>query len=128
MDSLTDDIESILFIAREVMGAYVTLDYPLTGPVYRVPPRTSASGYKAADWNVEEFLWKGRLRVIEVGSRCDIRLEVGAATKARGDSPLTTYAGRDHRRAVRPDRIRRALDPGRARARLVALLCPPCRG
>ncbi|TXT15560.1 hypothetical protein VHUM_00063 [Vanrija humicola] len=62
MDSLTDDIESILFIAREVM-------------VYRVPPRTSASGYKAADWNVEEFLWKGRLRVIEVGSRCDIRLE-----------------------------------------------------
>lgn len=44
--------------------------------VYRVPPRTSAAGYKAAEWDVEQFLWKGRLRVVEVGSRCDIKLEV----------------------------------------------------
>jgi len=62
MDSLTDEIESILFIAREVM-------------VYQVPPRSSQAGYKAADWNVESFLWKGRLRVIEVGDKCDLRLE-----------------------------------------------------
>lgn len=44
--------------------------------MYQVPPRTSAQGYKAAEWDVEKFLWKGRLRVIEVGARCDIRLEV----------------------------------------------------
>ncbi|WWC67279.1 uncharacterized protein I206_101187 [Kwoniella pini CBS 10737] len=62
MDILSDEIESVLFISREVM-------------VYQVPPRTSASGYKAADWNVEQFLWKGRLRVLEIGSRCEIRLE-----------------------------------------------------
>ncbi|KAK1921378.1 hypothetical protein DB88DRAFT_100483 [Papiliotrema laurentii] len=61
-NDLSDEIESILFIAREVM-------------VYQVPPRTSASGYKAADWNVESFIWKGRLRVIELGTRCEIRLE-----------------------------------------------------
>lgn len=44
--------------------------------VYQVPPRTSTSGYKASEWNVESFIWKGRLRVIELGSRCEIRLEV----------------------------------------------------
>ncbi|WWC90158.1 uncharacterized protein L201_005091 [Kwoniella dendrophila CBS 6074] len=62
MDILSDEIESVLFVSREVM-------------VYQVPPRTSSSGYKAADWNVEAFLWKGRLRVLEIGSRCEIRLE-----------------------------------------------------
>ncbi|WWC57628.1 uncharacterized protein I303_100160 [Kwoniella dejecticola CBS 10117] len=62
MDILSDEIESVLFVSREVM-------------VYQVPPRTSSSGYKAADWNVEQFLWKGRLRVLEIGSRCEIRLE-----------------------------------------------------
>ena len=46
-------------------------------PVYQVPPRTATSGYKASEWNVESFIWKGRLRVIELGSRCEIRLEVG---------------------------------------------------
>ncbi|GMK57479.1 hypothetical protein CspeluHIS016_0403130 [Cutaneotrichosporon spelunceum] len=62
MDQLTEEIESVSFVAREVM-------------VYQVPPRTSAQGYKAAEWDVEKFLWKGRLRVIEVGTRCDLRLE-----------------------------------------------------
>ncbi|WVF66584.1 hypothetical protein IAT40_001324 [Kwoniella sp. CBS 6097] len=62
MDSLTDEIESVLFVAREVM-------------VYQVPPRTTTAGYRANDWNVESFLWKGRLRVMEIGTRCEIRLE-----------------------------------------------------
>ncbi|KAK8844725.1 hypothetical protein IAR55_006575 [Kwoniella newhampshirensis] len=62
MDRLADEIESVLFLAREVM-------------VYQVPPRTSTAGYKAADWNVEAFVWKGRLRVLEVGERCELRLE-----------------------------------------------------
>ncbi|GFZ44574.1 hypothetical protein JCM24511_02298 [Saitozyma sp. JCM 24511] len=56
MDPLSDEIESILFIAREVM-------------VYQLPPRTTVSGYKAAEWNVESFVWKGRLRVVEIGDR-----------------------------------------------------------
>ncbi|ORX35059.1 hypothetical protein BD324DRAFT_582726 [Kockovaella imperatae] len=62
MDGLSDEIESILFIAREVM-------------VYQVPPRTSTSGYKAAEWDVEQFMWKGRLRVVEIGNRCELKLE-----------------------------------------------------
>ncbi|ORY27355.1 hypothetical protein BCR39DRAFT_538448 [Naematelia encephala] len=62
MDDLSDEIESILYVAREVM-------------VYQVPPRTSTTGYKAADWDVEQFMWKGRLRVVEIGSKCELRLE-----------------------------------------------------
>ncbi|WVQ72282.1 hypothetical protein IAR50_001832 [Cryptococcus sp. DSM 104548] len=62
MDSLTDEIEAVLFVAREVM-------------VYQIPPQTTTAGYKAADWNVELFLWKGRLRIIDIGSRSELRLE-----------------------------------------------------
>jgi hypothetical protein len=102
MDTLTDEIESILYIAREVMGMSDLLSSaPGTQGtqirafawhgfrralsrsttnlvVYQVPPRTAASGYKAADWDVEQFMWKGRMRVIEIGERCEIRLEVSS--------------------------------------------------
>jgi hypothetical protein len=44
--------------------------------VYRVPPRTSNEGYKAANWNSDQgLLWQGRIRVIEKGKACEIRLE-----------------------------------------------------
>ena len=77
LDNMTDEIESILFIAREVMGES-TGGHTLAALmiVYQVPPRTSASGYKASDWNVESFVWKGRLRVLEIGPKCELRLEV----------------------------------------------------
>ncbi|ORX92556.1 adaptin ear-binding coat-associated protein 1 NECAP-1 [Basidiobolus meristosporus CBS 931.73] len=57
-----DDYESVLAVIRECY-------------VYRIPPRMRNAGYKAQDWNVESFLWKGRLRVVATGEKCDIRLE-----------------------------------------------------
>ncbi|MBW0566949.1 hypothetical protein O181_106664 [Austropuccinia psidii MF-1] len=62
-----DDYESVLWVGRECY-------------VYRLPPRTSTAGYKAAEWgDMEAFLWKGRLRVIEKGtstpSKCFIQME-----------------------------------------------------
>ncbi|GAA6008568.1 hypothetical protein JCM11491_003351 [Sporobolomyces phaffii] len=63
-----DQLESLLFVAREVY-------------VYAIPPRQSNAGYRAADWQSgsEEPMWKGRLRVMEIGSdaptRCLINLE-----------------------------------------------------
>ncbi|KAK0527029.1 hypothetical protein OC834_004575 [Tilletia horrida] len=58
-----DAVEQVLFVARE---AYV----------YRVPPRSSTAGYRAAEWgDMEAFLWKGRLRIIAKGEGCNIRLE-----------------------------------------------------
>lgn len=59
----TDAYESVLFVARECF-------------VYRIPPRKTTAGYKAAEWgDMEAFLWKGRLRIIEKGEECSIRLE-----------------------------------------------------
>ncbi|KDN52068.1 adaptin ear-binding coat-associated protein 1 NECAP-1 [Tilletiaria anomala UBC 951] len=58
--------ESVLFLARECF-------------VYKVPPRASAAGYKAGEWgDMGAFLWKGRLRIIEKGGNCQIRLEDGS--------------------------------------------------
>lgn len=37
--------------------------------------RGSAQGHKASDWDVNQFLWKGRLRIISVGDQIAIHLE-----------------------------------------------------
>ncbi|KAJ1964595.1 Adaptin ear-binding coat-associated protein 2 [Dispira parvispora] len=33
------------------------------------------AGYRAAEWNVDNPLWKGRLRVMTIGDSCVLRLE-----------------------------------------------------
>ncbi|KAF8605446.1 adaptin ear-binding coat-associated protein 1 NECAP-1 [Ceratobasidium sp. AG-I] len=63
MNMEDDDIESILFMCRDVM-------------VYKIPPRQSNAGYRATEWgDLSAFLWKGRMRIIEKGITCSIRLE-----------------------------------------------------
>ncbi|KAI9331629.1 adaptin ear-binding coat-associated protein 2-like protein [Obelidium mucronatum] len=57
-----DRYESVLLVIRECTA-------------YRIPPRSSAKGYKAGDWDVNSFLWKGRMRVIAKGDDCYINLE-----------------------------------------------------
>jgi len=42
--------------------------------VYRIPPRPSAQGYKAADWPDESLIWQGRLVIVERGDLAIIRL------------------------------------------------------
>lgn len=86
MDILSDEIESVLFVGKEVLGMLLPLIVlnrltwliRSTLPrysVYRVPPRTSNEGYKAAEWNGQGVLWKGRIRIMEKGTKCEIRLE-----------------------------------------------------
>lgn len=31
--------------------------------VYAIPPRSTARGYRASDWDVNKFIWSGRLKV-----------------------------------------------------------------
>eukprot|EP01090_Pellita_catalonica_P009458 TRINITY_DN2053_c0_g2_i1.p1 TRINITY_DN2053_c0_g2~~TRINITY_DN2053_c0_g2_i1.p1 ORF type:complete len:229 (-),score=49.90 TRINITY_DN2053_c0_g2_i1:11-697(-) len=57
-----DDYEETLLIVPECY-------------VYKIPPRTNAQGYKAADWNIQSFIWSGRLTVKAKGDDCVIKLE-----------------------------------------------------
>lgn len=43
--------------------------------VYRIPPRSTSKGYKAADWDVEKHIWAGRLRITARGEQAFIKLE-----------------------------------------------------
>ncbi len=61
--------------------------------MYKVPPRTTTEGYRAAAWNDQGLLWKGRLRVMEVGGRCEIRLEVGLGDGGRAGGRADMQAG-----------------------------------
>lgn len=42
--------------------------------VFRVPPRPSAGGYKAAEWNKSEHQWAGQLRVVSKGQQAAVKL------------------------------------------------------
>lgn len=42
--------------------------------VFNVPPRSSSTGHRAADWP-KESLWSGRLRLVSAGDKCSILLE-----------------------------------------------------
>lgn len=44
--------------------------------VYKIPPRVSAQGYKAGEWgDLEQYMWKGRLRITAVGPQATVILE-----------------------------------------------------
>ena len=44
--------------------------------IYNIPPRSKAQGYRASDWDVESFIFTGRLRVISVKDECNLLIEV----------------------------------------------------
>jgi len=56
-----DDYETTLLVIRE---AYV----------YKIPPRRAATGYKAADWDLNTPIWSGRLTITSKGDRCFVKL------------------------------------------------------
>ncbi|NXM85987.1 NECP2 protein, partial [Oenanthe oenanthe] len=43
--------------------------------VYRLPPRASNRGYRAAEWQLDQPAWSGRLRITAKGSTAFIKLE-----------------------------------------------------
>jgi len=63
MDILNDEIESILYICREVS-------------VYKIPPLKANEGHRAGDWgDLAKPLWKGRLRIIEKSAGATLQFE-----------------------------------------------------
>lgn len=57
-----ESLEHTLLIVREVH-------------VYKIPARSTSGGYKCAEWLVSDRIWSGRLRVVSLKDRCEIRLE-----------------------------------------------------
>ncbi|KAJ3527202.1 hypothetical protein NMY22_g9876 [Coprinellus aureogranulatus] len=60
---MDDDIESILYIGREIS-------------VYRIPPLKKNEGYRAGEWgDLAQPLWKGRLRILENSKGVNLMFE-----------------------------------------------------
>lgn len=62
VSTMDDDYERTLCIKNEVF-------------VYKIPPRQSARGYRAADWKLDAPDWTGRFRIVTKGKACVIKFE-----------------------------------------------------
>lgn len=76
-----DEIESVLYIGREVSGASRSsgaAGHAFTlSIVFKIPPLKKNEGHRAQEWgDLAQPLWKGRLRIIERSSGVSIQFEV----------------------------------------------------
>lgn len=74
------DYESVLCVKHEVF-------------VYKIPPRSSNRGYRAADWQLDTPDWTGRLRVVAKGKDLIIKLEDKVSGELFAKCPVDTYPG-----------------------------------
>ncbi|XP_783531.4 adaptin ear-binding coat-associated protein 1 [Strongylocentrotus purpuratus] len=74
-----DDYERVLCVKPEVH-------------VFRIPPRTTNRGYRAADWKLDAPDWIGRLKIITKGPKLWIKLE-SKAGELFAQAPIETYPG-----------------------------------
>lgn len=61
--------------------------------MYRIPPRQSARGYRAADWNLATPDWTGRLRCMVRGSLMTLRLEDKGSNELFAACPVEQFPG-----------------------------------
>nr|CAG4644389.1 EOG090X0G5X [Lepidurus arcticus] len=75
-----EDYENVLLVKTEVF-------------VFKIPPRTTNRGYRAADWNLAVPEWTGRLRVVVKGEECTLKLEDKISGELFAKSPIDQYPG-----------------------------------
>ncbi|KAL1497823.1 hypothetical protein ABEB36_008717 [Hypothenemus hampei] len=75
-----DSYESVLLVKPEVY-------------VFNIPPRYSNRGYRAADWNLTEPQWTGRMRLVAKGNEVAIKLEDKNTGELFAKCPIETYPG-----------------------------------
>lgn len=75
-----DTYESVILVKPEVF-------------VFNIPPRTSNRSYRAADWNLAEPSWTGRMRLVSKGSELSIKLEDKNSGELFAKCPIDTYPG-----------------------------------
>ncbi|KAM9370332.1 adaptin ear-binding coat-associated protein 2 [Phaethornis superciliosus] len=61
--------------------------------VYRVPPRASNRGYRAAEWQLDQPAWSGRLRVTAKGKVAFIKLEDKSSGELFAQAPVEQFPG-----------------------------------
>jgi len=59
--------------------------------VYRLPPRTTVRGYRAADWGLDKPAWTGRMRVTAKGKNVSIKLEDKNNGQLFAEAPITEF-------------------------------------
>ncbi|XP_026757738.1 NECAP-like protein CG9132 [Galleria mellonella] len=72
--------ESVLLVKNEVF-------------VFKIPPRTSNRGYRAADWNLQEPQWTGRMRLVAKGEELIMKLEDKTSGELFAKCPIDKYPG-----------------------------------
>lgn len=75
-----DTYESILLVKNEVF-------------VFKVPPITTNRGHRAADWNLAEPQWTGRMRLVAKGKECLLKLEDKTSGELFAKCPIDKYPG-----------------------------------
>ncbi|XP_055312232.1 NECAP-like protein CG9132 isoform X1 [Sitodiplosis mosellana] len=75
-----DDHESILLIKQEVF-------------VYKIPPAGSNRKHRAANWNLSEPLWTGRMKLVAKGINVNLKLEDKNTGALYANCPVETYPG-----------------------------------
>ncbi|XP_016984398.1 NECAP-like protein CG9132 [Drosophila rhopaloa] len=74
------EYESVLIVKPEVF-------------IYKIPPRASNRGYRAADWNLKEPTWTGRMRLVAKGTAVVLKLEDKTSGALFANCPIDTYPG-----------------------------------
>ncbi|KAM4702562.1 adaptin ear-binding coat-associated protein 2 [Rhinophrynus dorsalis] len=74
------DYESVICVKPEVH-------------VYRIPPRSSNRGYRAAEWQLDQPAWTGRLRITARGNKAFIKLEDRTTGELFAQAPVEQFPG-----------------------------------
>ncbi|XP_078392882.1 adaptin ear-binding coat-associated protein 1-like [Cetorhinus maximus] len=61
--------------------------------VYRIPPRASSRGHRAADWKLDQADWSGRLRITTKGEMAYVKLEDRVTGELFAEAPVESYPG-----------------------------------
>ncbi|XP_029183246.2 adaptin ear-binding coat-associated protein 2-like [Acropora muricata] len=75
-----DEYESVLCVKNECF-------------IYKIPPRSSNRGYRAADWKLDQPDWTGRVRVCAKGKECYIKIEDKNSGELFAKCPVDDYPG-----------------------------------
>uniref|UniRef100_A0A673T6E0 NECAP endocytosis associated 2 n=1 Tax=Suricata suricatta TaxID=37032 RepID=A0A673T6E0_SURSU len=61
--------------------------------VYRIPPRATNRGYRAAEWQLDQPSWSGRLRITAKGQVAYIKLEDRTSGDLFAQAPVEQFPG-----------------------------------